>query len=268
MGKYSINILNTVISIGQSNDCGAGTVAESTYPTTNSNIFTYWKSDNTTTDNGVWQTINWGTNTTNSDTLVPTSDIGYQCALTELLRTYLGTDIYLIKAGRGSTAIYDAIGSLNFNIAEEGVTVSSKPQLIDLFTKYYFPLAMSRMASKGITKVKAITWFQGENDMLNGTVSAPYQVNEINMFNKIRLQPNLYGVKVVSIAPNPYSATYTNKSVVQTAKATNASNNPTWFTALDITSIVIGNYQGDQIHLKTVGYEDVGTRVYNLIKDN
>jgi len=126
---------------GQSNATGRGEasrLALTEYSTAPTEVYMYWKQNNTSTDNGAWEPMYCGVNTREYDQTATVFG-GYAIAGIKL-RDYINRPVYIINAGDGGTSLTSGTGAV-----DPDWDPASSGENYTISRTYYFDVAISKL---------------------------------------------------------------------------------------------------------------------------
>ncbi len=155
------DFIPVILDTGQSNSAGraeADRLALMIYPDAPSYVYTYFKTNYTTTDNGTWQPILGGSNTTEPD--VTSFRIFGASFFTGIkFREFLNRPVYVLMCGDGGTA-------LKQNLSSPDWSPLSSAECFDTMFTNYLQVALGKLvvSNPGKQIVVFPSWHQGETD--------------------------------------------------------------------------------------------------------
>lgn len=173
------NEVDVFIMYGQSNEASRGTVgtATGTYPVINPNIQIYYKTTETTTDDGIWMDYN----APSKNNYLPSEQSRAACICMAAAFGYLyhqtyGKKAYFIKIASGGKSIYPSSNmdlSANSNSEYWDILIATIQQ------------ACNKLIDQGLTpRIRLFDFHQGEADALATYSAAAYY----NQFKQIKLE--------------------------------------------------------------------------------
>jgi len=199
-----------------------------------------------------WQRLQRNKNNSGS----PTEFVGFfgsELKLMQLLTDYYGADQYMMKYAIGGT-------SLSENTADKYNWSPSSPDPFCYkdFIRSYFNAMDNFPTIKLFPKV--LIWWQGEDDTSMEDADA-YAANFNNFIYSVKNECGLHNLKVIQIGLSNNQIAYSiiGRNTVNAAKMDYAINGNK-FVNTDGAEV-----QPNGVHFSTVGYEDIATRIFNIL---
>lgn len=270
---------------GQSNSAGraeADRLALMTYPDAPSQVYIYYKPNYTNTDNGAFQAILAGSNTTEPDVTSFRIFGAFHMAAIKF-QHLLNRPVYIVMGGDGGTALKQNLTSPDWSPASSG-------ECFDTFYTYYLEVAIGKLvaANPGKQIVVFPSRHQGETDafVANNPATTDFVNTNYPAFDTARqtkIAAIIAAYPTVVFAPTAmrnlnYLQT-SNETTINSYYASLVSANPSRYFLIDTTGqkrnvdLTSGEKGGivatntDDEHLSHLAMDYIATQEYNYWKN-
>ncbi len=244
--SHLIGLMGQSNAVGESNAAGVYPIAADTNnynPQQGQYIFD--------PPSGLWQPLQQNKNNSGA----PATFLGYtgpEMKLMQLMKEQYGSDQFMIKYAQGGTSLATDAGTIyNWSPA------STDALMYKGAVNNYWAAVNSSPAQA--VKMKVLIWMQGEAD--TGTADANAYQNNFNAFiAALKNDWNLPDLLVIQTGlSNNQTAYLTNQSIINTAKM-NLAINGNKYVSTDGSEVAT-----DGAHFTVAGYEDVATRIFDVL---
>lgn len=257
----SLTAVDGVWMGGQSNTAGRGDrgVADANIPaeyTGNLTGVNIWASSGVNDFTGTsWETLNIANNKHMLGDPQAATYIGHEVTFGKEYKDITGRDIYIMKYALGSTSLaFQTSTTGHWSFTNNTVTPASTFRMYGLnMRNWWLSLRAHQVAGRRPT-LKALLWFQGENDATNQPNADAYADNLVGFFAELRRELGIPSpiLKIMRIHING-SETY--ESTVRAQQAIAAAAIP---GAEMINTDIFQSRAGDGVHLGVTGQLDLG----------
>jgi hypothetical protein len=267
---------DVLIIFGQSNEEGRGVPdSAKTYSVTNSRIHIFEKNNNSSTGTGSWDTLDAtsGNNIDPADRDLGYRWVGHEIAFGQMYYDSTGRELYIIKVGRGSTAMYAKSG--NYTTSGRDFNKNSSDDYYQILTQRYISQALDSLTRP---RIIGATMHQGEEDG-NDTVWAKAYYNNLKAMTEAlrvydsRLTNLKIAVSRVQSVPTEFPYIYSIRKaqdslayyhIAQDLSITTPNNPVTSdinMCVLNIDDLEVKG-DGDIVHLSAEAQEEKGERLF------
>ena len=188
IGKKERLVLDAIICMGQSNEQGDGTSDVSAiYKNSQPNTYIYYKTDETSTDNGVLQKYNWGLNSRYSTANFRASP---DCSVGIEFNRLTGKPLLIIKYAVSGSALVDdgttttAVGLWQI---DANITRANNRRLYSMALNNFIIPCINYCTRNEITlNIIASCWTQGEADSNTYLRAINYETELIRLFDALK----------------------------------------------------------------------------------